>query len=142
MFRLKKAAAAAIVSACVLGVLSSHGASRQQLERGRYLVERASLCIDCHTPLDAKGMPDPARAMQGAPIPFKPIGKVPSWAETAPALAGLVGYTDAQIVRALTTGVGANGNPLRPPMPQFRFDKSDAEAIAAYLRTLKPAPKR
>jgi len=73
---------------------------------------------------------------------FKPIVKVPAWAETAPALAGLVGYTDAQIVRALTTGIGPTGNPLRPPMPQFRFDKADAEAIAAYLRTLKPAPKR
>lgn len=142
MFSLKKAAAAATVSACLLAVLSSHGASQQQLERGRYLLERASLCVDCHSPLEANGTPDPARAMQGAPIPFKPIVKVPVWAETAPALAGLVGYTDAQIVRALTTGVGPTGNLLRPPTPQFRFDKTDAEAIAAYLRTLKPGPQR
>ncbi|MCL6546927.1 MAG: cytochrome c [Bryobacteraceae bacterium] len=142
MFNPKKAAAAAVVGACVLAVLPSHSASKQQLERGRYLVVRASMCIDCHSPMDAKGNPDPARAMQGAPTMFKPIVKVPAWAETAPALAGLVGYTDAQIVRALTAGIGPTGNPLRPPMPPFRFDKADAEAIAAYLRTLKPAPKR
>jgi mono/diheme cytochrome c family protein len=142
MFSLKRAAAAAVLPACVLGALALHGASKQQLERGRYLVERACLCVDCHSPRDAKGNPDPAKAMQGAPTMFKPIVKVPAWAETAPALAGLVGYTDAQIIKALTTGIGPTGNPLRPPMPQFRFDKTDAEAIAAYLRTLKPAPKR
>jgi len=57
----------------------------------------------------------------------------------APPLAGLVGYTDAQIVRAIQTGVSAAGNPLRPPMPPYRFSKDDAEAIVAFLRTLKPA---
>jgi len=142
MFSLKRAAAAVVAAACVLGVLALHAASTPQLERGRYLVERACTCTHCHSPMDAKGNPDPARAMQGAPTMIKSIVKVPAWAETAPALAGLAGYTDAQIVRALTTGIGPAGNPLRPPMPPFRFDKADAEAIAAYLRTLKPAPKR
>jgi mono/diheme cytochrome c family protein len=121
-------------------------APAEKIERGRYIIERASMCIDCHTPMDAKGMPDRAKWMQGSPILFKPTVKVPAWADTAPSLAGLVGYTDAQIVRALLTGVGATGSPLRPPMPGFRFSKEDAEAVVAFLRTLKPAtvarPKR
>lgn len=129
-------------STAVLGALLAHAASPQQVERGRYLVEQAAVCGDCHTPRDAKGMLIPSRAMQGSALFFKPIIKVPDWVDTAPALAGLVGYTDAQIVRALTTGIGPTGNALRPPMPAFRFTKTDAEAIAAYLRTLKPAPKR
>ena len=121
-------------------------APAEKIERGRYIVEQASMCIDCHTPMDAKGMPDRAKWMQGAPIMFKPTVKIPAWADTAPSLAGLVGYTDAQIVRALQTGISPAGNPLRHPMPGFRFSKEDAEAVVAFLRTLKPAttagPKR
>jgi mono/diheme cytochrome c family protein len=132
--------------ASVALVLLGAPAPPDKIERGRYIVERASVCIECHTPMDAKGMPDRAKWMQGSPIFFKPTVKVPAWADTAPSLAGLVGYTDAQIVRALQTGVSATGNPLRPPMPGFRFSKEDAESIVAFLRTLKPAtaagPKR
>jgi mono/diheme cytochrome c family protein len=124
----------------VAAVLLGASAPPEKIERGRYIVERASMCIDCHTPMDAKGMPDRAKWMQGSPIFFKPTVKVPAWADTAPSLAGLVGYTDAQIVRALQSGVGATGNPLRPPMPAFRFSQADSEAIMAFLRTLKPAP--
>jgi mono/diheme cytochrome c family protein len=132
--------------ASVALVACGASASPERIERGRYLVERASVCIDCHTPMDAKGMPDRARWMQGSPIFFKPTVKVPAWADMAPPLAGLVGYTDAQIVRAIQTGVSAAGYPLRPPMPPYRFSKEDADAIVAFLRTLKPAtaagPKR
>ena len=134
--------AIAAVTVMALGA----AAPAEKIERGRYIVERASMCIDCHTAMDAKGMPDRAKWMQGAPIMFKPTVKVPAWADTAPPLAGLTGYTDAQVVRALQTGVSAAGNPLRPPMPGFRFSKEDADAIVAFLRTLKPAaaavPKR
>lgn len=137
-----KALGAACLCAALFSALLARAASTQQVERGRYLVEQVAMCGDCHTPMDAKGMPDRSRSMQGAPLFFKPIAKIPDWVDTAPALAGLVGYTDAQIVRALTEHVGATGNPLRPPMPAFRLTKADAEAVAAYLRTLKPAAKR
>jgi hypothetical protein len=30
---------------------------------------------------------------------------------------------------------------LRPPMPQFRMTRQDAEAVVAYLKTVKPAAK-
>jgi hypothetical protein len=39
--------------------------------------------------------------MGGAVLPFKPTIAVPVWADFAPALAGLPGYNDAQIIRAL-----------------------------------------
>jgi hypothetical protein len=29
---------------------------------------------------------------------------------------------------------------LRQPMPQFRMDRGDAEAVVAYLKTVTPAP--
>ena len=98
------------------------------------------MCIDCHTPMTPKGEPDRTKWMMGADLMFKPTIQLPAWAEHAPTLAGLVGYTDAQVVGMLQTGL-KDGKPLRPPMPQFRFSREDAEAIVAYLRTLKPPPK-
>jgi mono/diheme cytochrome c family protein len=125
-------------TACVWGAAVAMGASpATKVERGKYLVEKASMCIDCHTPMTAKGEPDFSRNMTGADVFFKATIPVPAWADQAPALAGLVGYTDAQAIGILQTGL-KDGQPLRPPMPAFRFNREDAEAIVAYLRTLKP----
>jgi len=124
----------------LLGVWTILGAqSNPKVERGKYIVERASMCIDCHTPMTAKGEPDRTKWMMGADLMFKPAIQIPAWAGYAPALAGLVGYTDAQVIGILQTGL-KDGQPLRPPMPQFRFTRADAEAVVAFLRTLKPAP--
>lgn len=97
------------------------------------------MCGDCHTPMTPKGEPDHTRNMMGAAVFFRPKAPVPNWVDEAPPLAGLVGYTDAQVITILQTGL-KDGQPLRPPMPPFRFNREDAEAIVAYLRTLKPAP--
>jgi mono/diheme cytochrome c family protein len=103
------------------------------------------MCTDCHTPLTPKGEPDRSKWMAGSDLFFKPIIQVPDWADHAPTLAGLVGYTDAQVIGILQNGL-KDGKPLRPPMPQFRFSREDAEAVVAFLRTLKPpaapGPKR
>jgi hypothetical protein len=40
------------------------------------------------------------------------------------------------MVKLLTTGIWTNGNRLRYPMPQFRMDKADAEAVVAYLKSV------
>jgi hypothetical protein len=77
--------------------------------------------------------------MMGMDLPVKSTAPMPEWAGHAPTLAGLVGYTDAQVIGMLQTGL-KDGKPLRPPMPQYRFSREDAQAIMAFLRTLKPAP--
>jgi hypothetical protein len=38
----------------------------------------------------------------------------------------------------MMTGIASNGLPVRPPMPQYRFNQQDAEAIVAYLRSVAP----
>jgi len=40
------------------------------------------------------------------------------------------------MVKLLTTGIWTTGTRLRPPMPQFRMEQSDAEAVVAYLKSL------
>jgi hypothetical protein len=41
------------------------------------------------------------------------------------------------MVKLLTTGIWTNGNRLRFPMPQFRMERGDAEAVVAYLKSVK-----
>jgi hypothetical protein len=59
------------------------------------------------------------------------------WALIAPRLAGTPPGTDAQMVQALTTGIARTGRPLRQPMPQFRLTQTDAEAVVAYLKSMR-----
>jgi hypothetical protein len=42
------------------------------------------------------------------------------------------------MVKLLTTGIWTTGDRLRSPMPQFRMERSDAEAVIAYLKSLVP----
>ena len=105
-----------------------------QIARGKYLVQRVGMCGDCHTPRDEKGMPLPGKELAGAPIGFKPLAPMP-WATTAPEIAGLPGWKDAQIVTFLTTGK-LDGRAPNPPMPEYRLSAADARAVVAYLRTL------
>jgi mono/diheme cytochrome c family protein len=107
--------------------------------RGKYLVESTGLCGDCHTPRDDKGEPVKEQWLQGATLDFKPIAPVPVWADKAPAIAGLPGWEKDAAIRFLMTGVASNGLPSRPPMPQYRFNVQDAQAIVAYLKSLTPA---
>ncbi len=111
------------------------------MERGKYLVERTGLCSDCHTLRNQRGELVQDKALQGAPILFKPTVPMPVWADKAPNIAGLPGWTDEQAVKFMMTGIAYNDLPARPPMPAFRFNREDATAIVAYLRSLKPAPK-
>jgi len=96
------------------------------------------MCDDCHTPRDERGRPIAAKYLQGAPIGFKPIAPVPVWADKAPAIAGLPGWEDAAAIKFLMTGIAYNDLPPRPPMPAYRFNRQDAEAVLAYLRSLAP----
>ena len=63
---------------------------------------------------------------------------LPAWADRSARIAGLPrGYTKAQVSLLLQTGRKPNGAMPRPPMPQYRMNKADADAVAAYLASLK-----
>jgi mono/diheme cytochrome c family protein len=119
------------------GSSSSAAGAKARLEHGRYLVERVGLCGDCHTPMNEKGEPIAEKALQGAPVVFKPLVPIPNWAEYAPPIAGLARFSDEQAITFLTTGKNPEGKLAAPPMPPFRFSREDAAAILAYLRSLK-----
>jgi mono/diheme cytochrome c family protein len=104
--------------------------------RGKYLVEGVAMCGSCHTPLDAQGNPDRIRWLQGAPVLWQQTR--PDSPLVAPRIGSTPPASDAAMVTLLTTGVWTTGKRLRYPMPQFRMDRKDAEAVVAYLKSLTP----
>lgn len=114
------------------------GAGTPTLEHGRYLAENIGMCVDCHTPMGPHG-PMMERHLMGARIVFEPTVPVPDWIAIAPPIAGgFPGWSREQLVQFLETGVNPDGKQARPPMPHFRFNHTDAEAVADYLVSLKP----
>lgn len=105
--------------------------------RGEYLVHHVAMCVQCHTPRDPAGNLDTSRLLQGAPMPVASPWPNRTWAYSAPSLAGLSPWTEDQIVTLLTTGARRTGERPKPPMPPFRMSREDAEAVVAYLKSLR-----
>jgi len=105
--------------------------------RGKYIVEDVAMCGTCHTPRLADGELDRSRWLAGASVPYLPAQPTNDWPINAPRLAGSPPATNAQMITLLTTAVWTNGEPLRDPMPKFHMTRADAEAVVAYLRSLR-----
>jgi len=116
---------------------SGSSASKQQVAHGEYLVKSIAGCGDCHTPMNEKGEPILEKWLQGTKLFFAPIAPIPNWADTSVNIAGLPGWNHEKAVQLLMTGLAPNGQPPRPPMPQYHMNRADAEAVVAYLESLK-----
>jgi mono/diheme cytochrome c family protein len=133
IFFLGKGASVAIAAEST----SKPSPAQEPVNRGRYLVDNVAMCIQCHTPRDENGQLLLNSYLQGAPVPVKAPPNAKNWALRAPAIAGLPGYHKKQALRLLTQGITADGRTPNPPMPPFRFSRTDAEAIATYLESLR-----
>jgi mono/diheme cytochrome c family protein len=119
-------------------------ATPERLERGEYLSLYVSGCIECHSDRDWSTFSGPvvpgtegAGGMEftremGMPGTLYPPNITP---------VGLGDWTDGEIFRAITAGVGKDGKALFPLMPYHDYrtmDKEDIYSIIAYIRTLEP----
>ena len=110
--------------------------------RGEYLVTFAH-CMDCHSPMLEGGRRDVSRSGAGGFEMMTPGGVVVTPNITPNREHGIGDWTDAQIIRAVTTGVSADGRLLSPPMGYAwyrRVAPGDLADIVAYLRTLPAVP--
>ena len=109
-----------------------------QWNRGAYLVEGLGHCAMCHTAINALGGSKEAQAFEGGMIPNQ------NW--YAPSLtsnreAGLGEWSTRDIVDLLQTGISLRAT-VYGPMAEVTYNSlqymsdEDAEAMAAYLRTL------
>jgi hypothetical protein len=99
--------------------------------RGRDSMMRRG-CPACHDPGD--------NSLSGRTVPIE--GTASYGANLTPdEETGLGGWSDAQIVTALRTGLDDEWVPLCPPMPRFPVGDEEATAIVAFLRSLPPVHK-
>ena len=108
-----------------------------QVARGEYLAKSVAMCVQCHSPHDRSGNLIESKLFTGQAMPFtSPWADGPKWAFRAPALVRLPGWSVEDFVGLLMTGHRPNGKVPAAPMPPFRLSQQDAEAIAAYLKSL------
>jgi mono/diheme cytochrome c family protein len=103
--------------------------------RGAYLATHVAMCVQCHSGRDRHGDLLESEKFKGGAIPVTSPYPGKEWAVKTPALAGLPGFTDAQIIQLLTEGRAGDRPAPRAPMPPFRMMRQDAEAIVAFLRS-------
>jgi mono/diheme cytochrome c family protein len=110
------------------------------MKKGFYLATIGH-CMECHTPM-TKGQhdwtADLARGGQEFPGPW---GVSTSRNITSSKAKGIGEWTDAEIKRAITTGVDKDGNKLKGPMGyQYYAHMTDADldAVIGWVRTLPP----
>jgi mono/diheme cytochrome c family protein len=106
---------------------------------GAYLAGPVGHCVECHTPISAKGELQLARLGAGTREFAGPWGVSISRNITPAALGD---WTDAEIKQAITTGVSRDGSRLMPPMGYGFYAKmtdEDLGALVAWLRSLKSA---
>jgi mono/diheme cytochrome c family protein len=106
-------------------------------ERGGYLVNALSFCVNCHTPRNQDGTIDMSKLLSGSPQGFPP--------NITPDPSTNVGkWTTAQIATLLRTGQRPNGTLARTLMFNVikegfqHMTQDDALAIADYLKTVPP----
>src|SRR5262250_1470398 len=133
-------AALAIAGGCAVSGVA--GAESAQLAHGKYLVQLGG-CTDCHTPGHLLGKPDLSRFLGGSDVgsevPGLGVFVAPNL--TPDKVTGLGNWTKDQIAAAIQTGVRPDGRILAPIMPWRAYaglTKSDAGAIADYLKSLPP----
>ena len=101
---------------------------------GRYLVEGAGHCGECHTPRGLLGAPIPAQALAGAPMPDGK-GKAPNITP-----AGLAKWSQDDVETALSLGIKPDGDTLGGAMAEIvrnltQLPKPYIKAIALYLKS-------
>lgn len=104
--------------------------------RGRYLVEAAAHCAECHTPRNALGGMDRSRWLSGV---TGPDGK-----ELAPNITpAVLEWSEDEIVEYLTSGFtpeydSVGGHMAHVVENMARLPVEDRQAIAAYLKKVPP----
>ena len=114
------------------------GKVNRKARRGYYLATIGH-CMECHSPRE-KGVSQVQKEMGVGKHPFKgPWGVSTSRNITSDKEKGLGTWTDAEIKRAIATGVSKNGDKLKPPMgfaAYARMTDKDMSDLIAYLRTV------
>lgn len=129
------------IAFCLAAGLGAAVAAQTYGERGAYLVNALGACGNCHTPHDAANRPIAGMELAGGREFDFQAGHAVGPNITPDKETGIGGWTVWQIVYALRNGKRPDGTMIGPPMPiafYRQLSDRDAEAIAVYLKSLKP----
>ncbi|UJH91155.1 cytochrome c [Antarcticibacterium sp. 1MA-6-2] len=116
----------------------------ERVERGSYLANNVTVCMDCHIGRDWSYFSWPiikGTEGQGGEIFDQSMGFPGKFVSRNITPVNLGEWTDGELLRAITTGVSRNNKPIFPVMPHANYgsmDKEDIKDIIAYIRTLEP----
>ena len=114
----------------------------ERVERGKYLANHVTVCIDCHSGRDwskFSGPVVPGTEGKGGEVFDEKMGFPGRFVAPNITPFALKDWTDAEIYRAITAGVSKDGRALFPIMPYPFYGSMETEdiySIIAYLRTL------
>lgn len=115
------------------------------VQRGSYLVHTIG-CTDCHTPHGEQGPLMDQYLSGGLMLANSDVGGIVSYNLTSDKETGIGGRSDAEIIRALRSGLFHDGRQMNyRAMPWAGFanmSEEDLRAVVAYLRTLQPVRNR
>lgn len=115
-----------------------------RLKRGEYLANHVAVCMDCHSERDwdkFSGPPKPGTFGKGGEVFDEKFGFPGRYVSANITPYGLKDWTDGEILRAFTSGVGKNNRSLFPVMPYKNYgkvSKEDMLSIIAYIKTIPP----
>jgi mono/diheme cytochrome c family protein len=116
----------------------------ERTERGRYLANAVTVCMDCHSTRDwgrFSGPITPGTLGQGGDRFDHSLGFPGVFFSKNITPAGISRYTDGELYRVITTGVTKEGRSMFPLMPYLyygRMDPEDIYSIIAYVRSIPP----
>lgn len=120
--------------------LAGSALAQTPIERGSYLVNGLLTCGNCHTPRGPGGVWDMSKQLSGGPQTWDEVTfKVKGANITPDPETGIGKWSDADIKRALLTGVRPNGTQIAPLMPYgfYKvFTPADIDAVVAYLKSV------
>ncbi|MBX7088291.1 MAG: cytochrome c [Leptospirales bacterium] len=114
----------------------------ERVERGKYLANHVTVCIDCHSTRDwskFSGPLVPGAIGKGGELFDQKFGFPGAYYSRNITPAGIKNWTDGELFRLITTGVTKDGKAIFPVMPYpyyGRMDEEDIKSIIAYVRTL------
>lgn len=113
------------------------------LRRGFYVATLAR-CMECHSGETDGVLDHRNRLGAGGKLFRNPAGTTVGANITSHPIAGVGAWTDDEIKRAITRGLGRGGRPLKPTMARLseahfaKMSAADLDALVAWLRTVPP----
>ena len=117
-------------------------ATPERIAKGKYLANHVLVCIDCHSTRDwstFSGPPMIGTEGKGGDVFDETMGFPGTYYSANITPFHLSDWTDGEIYRAITSGVGKNNNALFPVMPYLHYGQladEDIFNVIAYIRSL------